>query len=71
MPLICILCRGKLDILLEQEKDLTAAIDMLLADIEAGRKIHEGVPADEDVQRPGHPLCFMPKNKRNFPAMCW
>ena len=31
-------CRGKLDILLEQEKDLTAAIDMLLADIEAGRK---------------------------------
>jgi hypothetical protein len=31
-------CQGKLDILLEQEKDLTAAIDMLLTDIEAGRK---------------------------------
>ena len=31
-------CRGKLDILLEQEKDLTTAIDTLLDDIENGRK---------------------------------
>ena len=31
-------CQGKLDILLEQEKDLTAAINMLIADIEEGRK---------------------------------
>ena len=31
-------CRGKLAVLLEQQKDLSAAIDQLLADIEAGRK---------------------------------
>lgn len=31
-------CAAKLDILLLQEKDLSAAIDQLLADIEAGRK---------------------------------
>lgn len=31
-------CKGKLDILLEQREDLTAAIDTLLEDIEAGRK---------------------------------
>lgn len=31
-------CKAKLDILLEQKKDLTTAIDELLADIESGRK---------------------------------
>lgn len=31
-------CAEKLAILLEQEKDLTSAIDMLLADMEAGKK---------------------------------
>ena len=31
-------CRGKLAILLEQQKDLSLAIDQLLEDIEAGRK---------------------------------
>lgn len=31
-------CARKLDVLLEQQKDLSAAIDQLLADIEAGRK---------------------------------
>jgi len=31
-------CQKKLDILLEQQKDLSTAIDQLLADIEAGRK---------------------------------
>ncbi|MDD5862849.1 MAG: DUF4254 domain-containing protein [Prevotella sp.] len=31
-------CRGKLDILLQQQKDLSTAIDQLLADIAAGRK---------------------------------
>ena len=31
-------CRQKLDVLLEQQKDLGSAIDQLLADIEAGRK---------------------------------
>ena len=31
-------CRMKLDVLLEQQKDLSTAIDQLLADIEAGRK---------------------------------
>ena len=31
-------CRAKLDVLLEQRDDLTAAIDTLLDDIEAGRK---------------------------------
>ena len=31
-------CRAKLDVLLEQRKDLTEAIDTLLDDIEAGRK---------------------------------
>ena len=31
-------CRQKLAVLLEQQKDLSAAIDTLLADIEAGRK---------------------------------
>lgn len=31
-------CQGKLDILLEQRRDLTAAIDTLLDDIAAGRK---------------------------------
>ncbi len=31
-------CRAKLDVLLEQRVDLSAAIDQLLADIEAGRK---------------------------------
>ncbi len=31
-------CRGKLDVLLEQRKDLTEAIDTLLEDIAAGRK---------------------------------
>ncbi|MCM1109163.1 MAG: DUF4254 domain-containing protein [Clostridium sp.] len=31
-------CQAKLDVLLEQQKDLSAAIDQLLADIEAGRK---------------------------------
>ena len=31
-------CKAKLDILLEQKKDLSSAIDQLLADIEAGRK---------------------------------
>ena len=32
------LCRAKLDVLLEQQKDLITAIDQLLDDIEAGRK---------------------------------
>lgn len=32
------LCQNKLNVLLEQRKDLSAAIDQLLADIEAGRK---------------------------------
>ena len=31
-------CQGKLDVLLEQRKDLSEAIDQLMADIEAGRK---------------------------------
>ncbi|MDO4959416.1 MAG: DUF4254 domain-containing protein [Prevotellaceae bacterium] len=31
-------CQGKLDILLEQQVDLSSAIDQLLADIAAGRK---------------------------------
>ncbi len=31
-------CRKKLEVLTEQQKDLTTAIDQLLADIEAGRK---------------------------------
>ena len=31
-------CQGKLEILLEQQKDLSLAIDQLLEDIEAGRK---------------------------------
>jgi len=32
------LCKAKLGVLLEQQKDLSSAIDQLLADIEAGRK---------------------------------
>lgn len=31
-------CREKLNVLLEQQKDLSTAIDQLIADIEAGRK---------------------------------
>lgn len=31
-------CKAKLDVLLEQKKDLSSAIDALLADIEAGKK---------------------------------
>ncbi len=31
-------CQNKLDILLEQQKDLSTAIEQLIADIEAGRK---------------------------------
>ena len=31
-------CKAKLDILLEQKKDLSSAIDQLLADIESGKK---------------------------------
>ena len=31
-------CKKKLDVLLEQQKDLSTAIDQLIADIEAGRK---------------------------------
>src|SRR5690606_4485019 len=31
-------CQQKLDILLEQKKDLSCAIDQLLSDIESGRK---------------------------------
>lgn len=31
-------CKAKLDVLLEQRKDLSTAIDQLIADIEAGRK---------------------------------
>lgn len=31
-------CRDKLDVLLEQKKDLSTAIDQLLADIESGDK---------------------------------
>jgi hypothetical protein len=31
-------CKDKLDVLLEQQKDLSTAIDQLLEDIEAGRK---------------------------------
>ena len=31
-------CNDKLQILLEQKKDLSEALDQLLADIEAGRK---------------------------------
>lgn len=31
-------CRAKLDVLLEQQRDLTSAIDRLLADIAAGKK---------------------------------
>lgn len=31
-------CKGKLAVLLEQQKDLSTAIDQLLADIESGRK---------------------------------
>ena len=34
-------CEKKLNILLEQQKDLSSAIDQLIADIEAGRKIYE------------------------------
>ena len=36
-------CQTKLNILLEQQKDLSAAIDQLLADIEAGRKVYESI----------------------------
>jgi hypothetical protein len=32
------LCKRKLDVLLEQKKDLSSAIDQLIADISAGRK---------------------------------
>ena len=32
------MCQGKLDVLLEQERDLSTAIDQLLADIAAGHK---------------------------------
>lgn len=32
------MCQKKLDVLLEQKKDLSTAIDQLIADIEAGRK---------------------------------
>lgn len=32
-------CKAKLDILLEQKKDLSSAIDQLLADIESGKNI--------------------------------
>ena len=35
-------CQGKLDVLLEQQKDLSTAIDQLLEDIEAGRKYMKG-----------------------------
>ena len=31
-------CEKKLNVLLEQQKDLSTAIDQLIADIEAGRK---------------------------------
>jgi hypothetical protein len=31
-------CRGKLEVLLEQQRDLSSAIDQLIADIEEGRK---------------------------------
>jgi hypothetical protein len=31
-------CKAKLDVLLEQQVDLSTAIDQLLEDIEAGRK---------------------------------
>ena len=31
-------CQGKLDVLLEQQVDLSTAIDQLLDDIQAGRK---------------------------------
>ena len=31
-------CRAKLDVLLEQQRDLSTAIDQLLDDIAAGRK---------------------------------
>jgi hypothetical protein len=31
-------CQAKLNVLLEQQKDLSLAIDQLLEDIEAGRK---------------------------------
>ena len=32
------LCQNKLNVLLEQKKDLSTAIDQLISDIEAGRK---------------------------------
>ena len=32
-------CQDKLDVLLEQQRDLSTAIDQLLDDIEAGRKV--------------------------------
>ena len=31
-------CKSKLNVLLEQQKDLSTAIDQLIEDIEAGRK---------------------------------
>jgi hypothetical protein len=34
-------CQKKLDVLLTQRADLSGAIDELLADIEAGRKVYE------------------------------
>ena len=34
----CLRCKEKLDVLLEQRKDLSSAIDTLLSDIEAGHK---------------------------------
>lgn len=37
-PEHCDKCRAKLNVLLEQQKDLSTAIDQLLEDIEAGRK---------------------------------
>ena len=43
-------CQTKLNILLEQQKDLSSAIDQLIFDIESGNK-YEGLQTDEDVQR--------------------
>ncbi len=52
-------CQAKLDVLLEQQVDLSTAIDQLLEDIEAGRKVHEGLSTDEDVQRSFYQSCTL------------
>ncbi len=58
-------CENKLNVLLEQKKDLSAAIDQLIADIEAGRKYMKVYKQMKMYNDPAlNPVCTDSRNNK-------